>query len=157
MKIVYGEDLIQEPTDAGTAFYEITEKDLEDTWDKEDNIVMKYLVRTYGFEAFDLDDIGIYGGRLEGDVFLLCDSDGHDIDVDGEEVDPMFALEDYDLEALAPYIKEPDDEIIRRYFSPYSLQSDTIDVNEVALELLQAGHDLSAIIDSLEDCDLFTV
>lgn len=149
MRKIIGAD-IQEPEQGGTAFYLITEDELKDYFGDE-NIVMKYLVDTKGFDAFNTDDM--YGSIfIDSDEFVLCVTDGYDIRVGTELVDPETALEDYDISELDEYLKVPTDEIFRRYFSEYELNP--VDIDEVALELLQAGHHLSTIVADAKDLDL---
>ena len=150
MKKIIGAD-IQEPEQGGTSFYLITEDELKDYFGNE-NVVMQYLVDTKGFEAFNTDDM--FGSAfLDADEFVLCVTYGYDIRVGNELVDPETALEDYDISELDEYVKVPTDEIFRRYFSEYELNP--VDMDEIALELLQAGHHLSTIVADAKDLDLF--
>jgi hypothetical protein len=96
----------------GTTFYEI-EPDvflaaILDADDGDINIWHKYLAKTQGLESLDIDHM--YGSRIlkdaDGDDALyFCETDGEDIEVDGKQVDPEDALDDYSLEALDDYLE----------------------------------------------------
>lgn len=120
---------------AGTTFYTITESDLLKHYDESDNPILRYVVSENGFNAFNIEDL--YGSKLVNDTLYLCVTDGDDITVNGEDVYPEDALEDYDTSELAGYIKEGNDDIINRYLSTYELKP--INLNDVAAELMKGG------------------
>lgn len=127
-----GENL---PDGSGTTFYTITEDQLLKHYDKAENLIVRNVVSDEGFKAFDLDSM--YGSKIIDDTLYLCVTDGMEITVNGNEVDPEFALEDYSISDLSKYIKEGDDTIINRYVSEYELKD--IDLNKVAIDILDGG------------------
>lgn len=137
----------------GTTFYRVTPDQIRRYYSDDDNIIVKYLVRNEGLQAFDIDQI--YGSALIGSDAYICVNDGEPIEVDGEEVDPEDALELFDIEDLQEYIQDADDEIIRRYLSMYEL--DEFDLDSVAIELLSAGYSFVAIAQAAEDLERFDI
>jgi len=152
MRTVLGAD-IQEAEQIGTTFYIITEDALKSVYENDSNIVMKYLVNEGGFNAFDLSHL--YGSEMIGDDFVLCVTDGYGINILGEEVDPELALEDFGFNTLyeAGYVVEADDTIIKRYLSKYEI-SPSVDIDDAAIELLNAGHHLYQIVEDAQELDL---
>lgn len=135
----------------GTVFYEVTEDQLKSYYDESvDNMISKYLVREYGFDAFDLDRM--YGSAVVDDNLYICVTDGDYIEIDGYEINPEDALQEYSIEDLQAFIQPADDEIMKRYVSSYEFK--TPDMDEVALELLTAGHSFYQIVEDANELDL---
>lgn len=146
-KAIYGAESI------GTIFYKITEEQLKDFYADNKNIVLRYLVEAYGFDAFKTADMwGSYLDRSE-DVIYYCRTDGQDIEVDGELVNPEQAFEDFPINALEPYIQDGTDSEIKSYFTEYELAED-FDLDEVALDLLNDGYSFSTILKDMNKLDL---
>lgn len=139
---------------AGTVFYRIPEETLKQYYKDDRNIVMRYLTATEGFNAFNTDILIMDGGGFDDadGSFILCLSDGEPITIDGEEVEPYEALEEYGVEGIQDYIQDGGDEQIRRYFSTYDLAP--IDVDDVADGLFHDGWTFTQILDDLEAIDL---
>lgn len=146
---------IQTPDDPGTTFYIIHESDIRNMYSDDANIVFRYAVDLYGFDAFDTSRF--YGSEfISTDTFVLCVTDGLEIEINSDLVDPESALSEYDIEVLAEngfVIEDPDEAIIRRFFSPYELSND-IDIDDIASELLRDGYHLRQIVEDAQELDI---
>lgn len=141
------------PENPGTTFYIVTLEDVKRAYQDDDNIIFNYLLNTEGLDAFSLDSL--YGSVRIDNFIVICDTDGYDIEINGEMVDPETALDEYDLDDIesAGYVSDDvDDSTIRRYLSKYELA--TVDIDDIALELLQASHHFDAIVEAAQDLDL---
>ena len=116
----------------GTAFYSVTEDQLQNYYDNEENIIIRYLVNEYGFEAFDIERL--YGSAIIDDVLYICDTNGEEILVGGQSINPEDALENFTLDELSTYVIPADDSIIKRYLSEYELAE--FDLDDVAYDLI---------------------
>ena len=135
----------------GTIFYSVTEDELKRYYKDNGNIFTKYLVQEEGFKAFDLDRM--YGSAVIGDTLYICETDGSFIEVNGEEVEPEFALEDYTIEDLEPYIQELPEKDIKNKLGNYELAD--FDINDVSTYLIaDEGYEFFEVIDALKDLDL---
>lgn len=143
----HSNSIINAASDPGTIFYRITEDQVEDL--DGDNLFIKEAFNMYGFNAFDLSTL--YGSIVEDNVLYLCKTDGQYITVEGEEVDPEEALSQYGVAACSSYIQDGTPDIIRRNLSGYELNKEYIDVDEIALSLLQAGHHFREIVEDADD------
>lgn len=141
---------IKSATQEGTTFYKITLDQLKSFYNNEKNIIVRYVIDQYGFEAFDLEHM--YGSVLDGDTLYLCVTDGYEISVNGESIDPESALEDYSTEDLSSYIQDGTDEIINRYLSEYELNSISADI---CTELVQDGYDFIIVLEAARKLDMF--
>ncbi len=135
----------------GTTFYEVTDEMLQDFYRDDKNIVLTYLVRNEGLDAFDTVETAIGSAMIDG-VLYVCVTDGAEIDVNGELVDPEYALDEYSIEELSDYIVPADAEVLKRFVSQYELRP--VDLDDIAIELLNAGHSFSTIVQDAADLDL---
>lgn len=124
---------------AGTTYYRITLKELTDAF-SEQNLWLQKCIEERGFNAIDFDH-SLYGSRFdigEKDVMYLCVTDGYDIEVNGEMVDPEDAL-DYHNPApggdLYQYVKPSTPEIILKNISEYEFKDP--DFTQWAVSLLR--------------------
>lgn len=117
--------------------------------DNDKNPMLIWLVEQKGFDAFDLDQL--YGSAVSDDVLYLCDTNGEDILIDGEPVDPETAIENYGIEAIQPYISDPDTKYILRYLSPDEVSE--IDLEEAAQALMNQPYkySLAAVVNFAKD------
>lgn len=137
----------------GTTFYRITEDQLKDFYDTNKNVVLRYIVEKLGFNAFTIDNMwGSYYDEAD-DTFYYCKTDGKEIIVDGEEVDPEFALEEFGPEDLGEYIQDGTDTEIKSFFTEYEL-SDNIDINDIAYDLISDGYDFTQVLEEMNKLDL---
>ena len=130
------EDSLKEPK---TKFYSVTENDLKDILvEGEDSNVFLYgAISTLGFDCLNLDSM--YGSGIVNSVLYLCDTNGKDIIVNGEDVAPGEALSECSIEDLSEYIYTGEDnpEIIRKELTAYELKTlSTSQVNNIVKELI---------------------
>jgi len=134
----------------GTTFYEISENALKSVYDEDSNTVLRYLVTVYGFDAFDVDKM--WGSSLEGDTLYLCVTDGVDISVGDEYVDPESAIEEFGVDRLSSYVEQGTPDIIKRYISGYELRP--IDIDEVGAGMISDGFSLTTTLQDMYKLDL---
>ena len=142
---------IKPPEQSGTQFYIISVDDIKRAYG-DSNIVLRYLLDVYGLNIYNVQDM--YGSAIIDGDLVLCVTDGYDIEVEGQEIYPEDALDDFGLSGVEPYIVEdvPDD-IIRRYLSNYEILAD---IDDVVLEMLEStSYTLYQILGAAEDLDLF--
>ena len=123
------------PENTGTTFYKVTEDQLLKYYDKDKNPIARYIVSENGFNAFDLDLM--YGSEVIGDALYYCDTDGFDIEVNGQEVAPEDALDKFGVDALTTYIKDADTDFIKRHLSSYEFKP--VNLDKVAADILDDG------------------
>ena len=63
--------------------------------------------------------------------------------MDGREVDPEEALDEYPLDKLAAYIEDFDEDVVRSTISIYDMA--VVDLNVVAISMLEDGNDYTEI------------
>lgn len=129
----------------GTTYYPVSLEQLIDTFDNTDDIWIKYALVLYGLNGLDIEHM--YGSETIGDTLYICDTDGEDIEVDGNLVNPETALSDYTTDQLEAYIQDPTDDDIKRLISDYELNIPSL--NEVAIEMLQDNIDIETIADTI--------
>lgn len=136
----------------GTIIYRITGKQLTDYYADDPNVVMRTIVDELGFDAFDTDNMwGSYYDAGE-DTFYYCRTDGQPITVNGEEIEPEYALEEYSPEELSEYIQDATDTEIKNYFSTYELAN--IDLNDIAYTIITDGYPFTSMIEDMNKLDL---
>lgn len=150
MANIYSDVELPDDSTNGTTFYRLTDDDIQNYHKDNYNLITTYIRYNYGVGAFDLEKM--YGSALiDGDLYI-CVTDGNYIYVNGEPTDPETALEDFDLDDLSEYIEPATDEIISRYATEYEFKP--IDIDEIALELMRAGHHFTEIVKDAYDLDL---
>lgn len=122
-----------------TVIYKLTLDELVDILKKNhDNIITIWQLQTDGFDAIDMD-ANMWASRVIDDVLYLVRTDGHDIVVNGQTVDPEDLMEQveegvFSLNDIQPYFAEPDEKYIRVAVDPYAMK--TPDYDQAAFELL---------------------
>lgn len=141
------------PSDFGTTYYRATEKQIKDAFhnDKDANIWVTALIDRDGLDALDFHD-SLFGSKVIGDTLYICKTDGSDISVDGENVDPETALDDYSEDELSDYIEDADDKTIIKSITEYELNFK--DVEQLAIELLTQNYAFSELYDAANEIDL---
>ena len=109
----------------GTTYYRATLDNVIQTLTRNDaNIFLLYLIEEDGFDALDFKK-HMFGSAVfeenHEDVIYICVTDGYEIEVDGEMIDPEEALENYSPSYLENRIKDANDDIIMRNITPYEL------------------------------------
>lgn len=109
----------------GTTYYRATLDNVIQTLTRNDaNIFLLYLIEADGFDALDFKK-HMFGSAVfeenHEDVIYICVTDGYEIEVDGEMIDPEEALENYSPSYLDNRIQDANDDIIMRNITPYEL------------------------------------
>lgn len=109
----------------GTTYYRATLDNVIQTLTRNDaNIFLLYLIEEDGFDALDFKK-HMFGSAVfeenHEDVIYICVTDGYEIEVDGEMIDPEEALENYSPRYLDNRIQDANDDIIMRNITPYEL------------------------------------
>lgn len=123
----------------GTTYYRATLDNVIQTLTRNDaNIFLLYLIEEDGFDALDFKS-HMFGSAVveenNEDVIYICVTDGYEIEVDGERIDPEDALENYDPVYLQDHIQEANDDVIMRNITPYELSD--FDESSVAKGILR--------------------
>ena len=144
---------------AGTIYYQITLDAVSDAY-SEANCIVFEAINLYGWSAFD---IGRYliGSDIVDDVLYLCVTDGIDIEIDDDWsetglIDPEEALAAVGPEVLQNYIEPATPEVILKHLTPYDL-ADNIDLDEIALRLLEDGYTFNTIVSAATDAQLIEI
>ena len=116
---------------SGTTYYRITLEDIQENEDM--NVWVKKSFDERGWDAIDFSN-KLYGSKVIGNKLYLCVTDGYDINVDGKNINPEEALDEYAIDDLQDYIKDKDDDIIDRYITTYEIFEP--DFNEWAVDIL---------------------
>lgn len=139
-------------TQRGTTFYRCTIDQVIETLENIDaNMWLQYVIKEYGWDAIDFKH-NLFGSEIIDDVLYICKTDGYEIQINGEDVEPEFALEDYSIEELSAYIEDATDDIVRSSITTYELKP--IDLDEVSLRLLELGNSFTDVVKSAQDADL---
>lgn len=106
----------------------------------------------YGLRIFNQDVF--YGSLFEGDTVYLLDTDGKDVYISNEDYDPEELLEKFDIEDLQNFIRDVDNDVMKRYFTEYEVDWSKIDIEDVAISLLNEGKSLQDVVQSAQECGL---
>ena len=143
----------------GTTYYKITLEEAIDAYKDENSIVFGALT-LYGWEAIDVHRY-LIGSDIVDDVLYLCVTDGIDIEIDDDWsetglIDPEEALAAVGPEVLQNYIEPATSEVILKHLTPYDL-ADNIDLDEIALRLLEDGYTFNTIVSAATDAQLIEI
>ena len=140
-------------TESGTVFYKCKlDQVIQAEKDNDCNTWLLYALIEYGWNAIDFDH-NMYGSAIIDDELYICKTDGYEINVDGEQVDPESALEDYDIESLSGYIQDATADIIIHSITEYELSKD-IDVEELAIQMLNDQYSFVDLVEAAKDADI---
>lgn len=125
--------------------------------ENKENVITIWQLEEFGLDALDLD-AGLWGSAVIGDTLYLMKTDGQDILIDSENVNPEEAIEyvqkqGLDLSTLDPYIQDTDEKYVRIAVSPDVMQ--TPDFDDVAYDLLKTGTPFIDIVEAAEEYDGF--
>lgn len=136
----------------GTMFYRCTlDQVINAHRDANSNVWLIYALEEYGWNAIDFDH-NLFGSALIDDDLYICKTDGYEININGENVDPETALEYYDIEELSGYIENADDDIILHSITTYEL-SNKLDINELAIQMLNDQYSFLDLVEAAKDAD----
>lgn len=140
-------------TSAGTTYYRATLQDVEDAIqnDTAANIWILKSFQELGWDAIDFKQ-GLFGSQIIDDDLYICETDGRDINVDGDMIDPESALLDYDIRQLSAYVEDATDDIILRYITTYEIK--TPDFDKWAPDLLDDGNTFLQLADAAREFDI---
>lgn len=128
-------------TPGGTVWYEAEFDQVRDAL-KEENLILYGAFLTNGFDCI------LPGSYVQGDHLYICESDGELINVNGDQVDPESAMEEYGPEMLSAYIVPADDKIIQQKLTDYEITN--YDIDEVADALFEEGYTFTTILADYE-------
>lgn len=131
----------------GTIWYEAEFEQVRDAL-KEENLILYGAFLTNGFDCISNIDINLPGSYVQGDYLYICESDGELININGEQVDPESAMEEYGPEMLSAYIVPADDKIIRQKLTDYEITD--YDIDDVADALFEEGYTFTSILTDYE-------
>lgn len=134
-------------TPGGTIWYEAEFDQVRDAL-KDENLILYGAFLTNGFDCISSIDINLPGSYVQGDYLYICESDGELINVNGDQVDPDSAMEEYGPEMLSAYIVPADDKIIRQKLTEYEITN--YDIDDVAYELFDEGYTFTTILADYE-------
>jgi len=133
----------------GTTFYRMTIDQIKDAFKDSYNIWISKTFDELGLDAINFDML--YGSAQDyNGLMYYCDSDGYEIDIDGEMVDPEEALNSYDPEdELAPYTKQATSEIILKNITVHEIQTPSFD--KWAEDLMRDGYSFTSLIKAKDE------
>lgn len=134
-------------TPGGTVWYEAEFEHVRDAL-KEENLILYGAFLTNGFNCISNIDINLPGSYVYGDYLYICETDGQLISVNGNQVDPEYAMQEYEPEVLSAYIIPADDEIIQQKLTEYEITN--YDIDEVADALFEEGYAFTTILSDYE-------
>ena len=134
--------------DIGTHFYSATYDQVKDALNTYDtNLFVLYAFEKDGWDAIYMSKL--FGSDIIDDILYICVTDGKDIYVQGESVDPEAALSEFDITELQDYIEPADDEIIRQHITSYEIRINDIEL--IAINMLEDGISLNRLIENYND------
>lgn len=140
-------------TSAGTTYYRATLQDVEDAIqnDTAANIWILKSFQELGWDAIDFKH-RLFGSQIIDNDLYICETDGRDINVNGDMIDPESALLDYDIRQLSAYVEDATDDIILRYITTYEIK--TPDFDKWAPDLLDDGNTFLQLADAAREFDI---
>ena len=118
---------------------------------REENLILYGAIQTHGFDAIkdiDMNIPGSYIDDVEGRIYI-CVTDGSQVVVDGEEVDPDEAMEEYGPEALAGYIFPATNQMIVNKLTSYEINNYDLDL--VAQDLMDESYSFIDMYEAYKD------
>lgn len=135
----------------GTTFYEMNLYDAIDAIKEHGNIWVAKALAEFGWNCVNLQD-DLCGSRAIGDTLYVCVTDGNEISINGELVDPETVLEDYELSDIEHLIEPADGDDIVHYITEWDI--DTPNFNKLAPELIAEGYKFTRLVSDYEDFDV---
>ena len=144
-------------TGIGTTFYAIPAERLLKALDRSKKKLNKFfvdIIRYTDFDALNIDNM--YGSSIDdvNHTLYLCVTDGKPIKVNGEEIDPEEALNQYSIEDLAEYTEQPSDDLILKHITMYELNPEVFDsetIDTIVEENLQKGIHFKDIVKDYDE------
>lgn len=142
--------------DDSTTILRITDKALREAYRDNENYVLSYIYVHDGLYAVDVDKMVnavIVNSQGKDALYILVSSEDFAL-VDGEEIDFLQLFDVIDITDVEDYIRDASPEEIYRYVSEYELSSRNVDINAIALDMLQDGYTFSDIANDARDIGL---
>lgn len=132
MKILICSDGFEEQTDdafedienQGTIWYEISKDALLSAY-RTKNKQIYDCIENEGISAIDVDSM--FASAIRDDMLYYGVTNGVGIDVDGEMIDPEFAIENIDIDSLRRYIEIPTNNTILKCISEYEIKDNVLE------------------------------
>lgn len=136
--------------DQPTAWYE-ADLDMVRNALLEENLILYGAIQTHGFDAIKDIDMNIPGSYIDDatDRIYICVTDGSQVIVDGEEVDPDDAMEEYGPEAMQEYIFPATNQMIVSKLTSYEINNYDLDL--VAQDLMDESYSFIDIYEAYKD------
>lgn len=145
MKKILAATTVTEVRSSGTAYYKVELEDAIKMLQKnKSNMWLIQRLEADGWDAIDFKQ-SLFGSYVDGSVLYICVTDGSDIQVGEDSVDPEKAMEEYGPDMLASYIIDADDKVVCLRISEYDLAE--FDIDEAAEVLLHEG---KSFVDMME-------
>ncbi|MCM1222054.1 MAG: hypothetical protein NC548_47050 [Lachnospiraceae bacterium] len=134
---------------SGTTFYSASAEDIIDAYrDETLNVWVRKAFIEEGLDAIDFDH-NLFGSKVIDDMLFICVTDGQDIEVNGELVNPEEALEIFTPDELLEYTRQASKNVIRRYITEYEIKIP--DFDNWAVDLLNDGYDFSKLVKDYQE------
>lgn len=150
MKIVKRPITAAAKADQRTVWYE-ADLDMVRNALRAENLILYGALETNGFDAIKDIDLNIPGSYIDDgtDRIYICVTDGSQVIVDGEEVDPDDAMEEYGPEELEGYILPATKQIIINKLTSYEINH--YDLDSVVRDLMNNSHSFLEIYEAYQD------
>lgn len=139
-------------TSRGTTYYRCSLSEIIDSLsDTDANPWIISELSNYGWDAIDFKH-NLFGSRIIDGILYICETNGQDISVNGNNIDPETALNEYSLEDLSNYITKADDKIISSKITGYEIQFKDIDTT--AIHLIESGISFQDVVQYADELNL---
>lgn len=146
LRKVVAAQTVTEIVRGNTSFYRVELEDAIKALQKNKaNIWLIHRLEADGWAAINLEH-NLFGSLVVDDILYICSTDGEDIDVKGESIDPEQALAAFGPDPLSEYIQDGTPEVISRFISEFDLAD--FDIDETAEDMLKEG---KSFIDMMAD------
>lgn len=136
-------------TQSNTTFYKTNVEQILDVLkDNDANVWLIAAFQNEGLNALDIEH-HLFGSYEDGENLYICVTDGYEINVNNEEVDPELAMENYSIEELSAYIKDATPEVILERITEFEIKPPYFD--GWAADLLEDGHTFIELMEAAEE------
>ena len=151
MKIL-AREYIKSAEEPGSIWYKITREDLLNNMLWKDNVWISERLKYYPLDdSINIEDLD--GSYATEDTLYFLVTDYSPIIIDGEEIEPEEALEEYSLKDIENYINDnPPKDIIQR-ITDSDISWAGIDIDTCAKDLLDI-ESFSKVVEDAQDIDL---
>lgn len=148
-----GLSVIQAAKSLGTKFYRCTLDNILSALEnsKDANIWVVESIRQNGLDALNIES-GLFGSKIIDNILYICRTDGKDITIDGESIDPEKALNLASIDQLSEYIEDADDKFIVKNITEYEVNFR--DIDKLGQALLDQGHGCLELLKAAAEIDL---